>query len=202
MTPHYPDYYGQKKRNDGEIIGPTESQSPIPNTYLSVAPQGTEWNFVLLFAPEITYDEQKEFLKIFETQEVLEIGFGSKTSIGFGQFKVKDAQELLKESTEWVESEKKRLQKIEDDRKEQQRIAQENERIAQLSEVEQLIEKLKIDTHYKDSFNRIVDFKEDEQRKLAKFFKEKFQSDNDWDVKPKKEKQFNKVQKIKQILGD
>ncbi len=212
MTPHYGEYYSGKERwnpntKRNERIGPTESQQPVPNAYLSVDPQDGQqkWNFVFLIHPELSQihpEYIEKFMQIFENEYVSDIGFGSKTAIGFGQFAAVSLQK-------WKEEEEKRKEKerLEAERKkEEARLAAEakarEEILAQMSPVEKLIEELNAIPQYKDRFHELEKFEGGDKIKLARFFKEKFMENQEWDVKPKKKKQFNKVRKIRRILGE
>lgn len=82
MNPHYTDYY------DGTNKQPVETESPKPIKFLTVK-EGTEFIFNCAFMPlkpEEKCDEQEikaMFKTAFET-----VGFGGKTSIGYGRFNV------------------------------------------------------------------------------------------------------------------
>ena len=212
MTAHYGDYYSGKEScnpatHQKERIGPTESQQPVPNAYLSVDPQGgrQKWSFLFLIHPELSHEHPdcvEKFMQIFENEDVSDIGFGSKSAIGFGQFVPISLQT-------WQEEEEKRkaneLQEAER-QKEEARLAAEvkaqEEKRALMSPVERLIEALKTIPQYKDRFHELEKFEGGDKIKLARFFKEKFMENQEWDVKPKKKKQFDKVQKIRGILGE
>ncbi len=199
MTPHYSKYYSGK-----EQIGPTESQQPVPNAYLSVDPQDGQqkWNFVFLIHPELSQNHPEyveKFMQIFEKEDVSDIGFGSKTAIGFGQFAPFSIQK-------WQEEEEKRQKKEQQEaeqQKEKARLAAEAKaREDQMSPVERLIEELQTGTQYKNRFHELDKFEGDDKIKLAHFFKNKFMENQEWHVKPRKRKQHDKVKKIRGILGE
>ena len=212
MTPHYGEYYSGKERwnpntKRNERIGPTESQQPVPNAYLSVDPQHGQqkWSFVFLIHPELSQKHPEyieKFMRVFENKDVSDIGFGSKTAIGFGQFAPISLQKWKEE--EEKQKEKERLEAKR--KKEEARLAAEakaqEEKRALMSPVEKLIEALKTIPQYKDRFHELEKFEGGDKIKLARFFKEKFMENQEWDVKPKKKKQFDKVQKIRGILGE
>ncbi len=79
---------------------------------------------------------------------------------------------------------------------------QKKELLESLSPLDRLIEEMKDNQNYKSEFNKLDEFEGSEQIKLAEFFKKRFMSENQWDVKAKKKKQFQKVQKLKKILGE
>ena len=102
-------------------------------------------------------------------------------------------------------AEAEQAQKLAEAQTEQLRIEEENrlQYLESLTPLELLLEKLHEDPDYKASFGKLDDFEDEEQLKLAEFFKEKFKKENQWEVKAaKKKKQFQKVQKLKQILGE
>ena len=91
MNPHFGKYYS------GENKQPVETESPIPIKFLTVA-QGTEFIFRCAFMPlgnKTLSDSEKQtvqndvdamFKTAFET-----VGFGGKTAIGYGRFKMLEA---------------------------------------------------------------------------------------------------------------
>lgn len=102
MNPHFSAYYAKKieeRRINGEIQKivhdqPVETESPVPIKFLTVK-EGTTFIFRCAFMPldnktlseakrqEIQNDVIKMFKTAFET-----VGFGGKTSIGYGRFKM------------------------------------------------------------------------------------------------------------------
>ena len=102
MNPHFSAYYA-KKIEERIINGrtqrivhdqPVETESPVPIKFLTVK-EGTTFVFRCAFMPldnktlseakrqEIQNDVIKMFKTAFET-----VGFGGKTSIGYGRFKM------------------------------------------------------------------------------------------------------------------
>lgn len=82
MNPHFGKYYS------GEHKQPVETESPVPIKFLAVQ-KGTEFVFNCAFMP-LKADEtcgKEEIDKLFKTA-FEEIGFGGKTAIGYGRFKV------------------------------------------------------------------------------------------------------------------
>ncbi len=125
MTPHYPKYYQAEE-------GPTESQSPVPNAYLAVDPQGGKQEFRFCFAapPELSQEHLEAFLQVFSAEEVLDFGFGAKTAIGMGQFAGVD---VLRQEQERLEQERLAQEEAERKAKEEaeRKAKEEAERIAQ-----------------------------------------------------------------------
>lgn len=99
MTTHYPDYYVE---GSGHRSGPTESQNPVPNAYLSVDPQNgaQDWAFSFLCAPELPEADKSLLLSVFASDAGLDIGFGSKTAIGFGRFRSLAEDSIQKQQAE------------------------------------------------------------------------------------------------------
>ncbi len=87
MTPHFSKYYQVESL---ERRGPTESQSPVPNAYLAIDSLEGKQQFCFSFAasPSLKEGQLSEFLNVFSSEEVLDFGFGAKTSIGMGQFEM------------------------------------------------------------------------------------------------------------------
>lgn len=86
MNPHYQKYYN----NDNKSDGPMEYDNPVPITFVNIK-EGTEFIFRYFFSPlkgfEFTKEDEKNINKIFEKVFDL-IGFGGKTAIGYGRFKI------------------------------------------------------------------------------------------------------------------
>src|SRR6266700_1649549 len=81
MNPHYPDYYGGTKP-------PTNDQSPIPVTFLTV----TDTTFTFALASRDAGKEQHmkdvEQVKGWLQEALQKYGVGGKTSAGYGYFKI------------------------------------------------------------------------------------------------------------------
>ena len=78
-TCHYPEYYEGKR-------GPTEDQHPRPLPFLAVAP-GNEFRFIMLIQEELGETLKEKVKKAFQAA-LAEHGFGAKTSLGHGRFKL------------------------------------------------------------------------------------------------------------------
>ena len=144
----------------------------------------------------------EKFMRVFENEDVSDIGFGSKTAIGFGQFALISLQTLKEKEEKRREKERQEAERIKEEAEQEEEAKAREEKLAQMSPVEQLIEELKTIPQYKDRFHELEKFEGGDKIKLARFFKEKFMENQEWDVKPKKKKQFDKVQKIRGILGE
>lgn len=80
MTPHYPDYYQGK-------TPPTPWQSPVPITFLTVAP-GTTFAFAVGLRLGVA-EPGRRLRALAETwlrKGLAELGFGAKTTSGYGRF--------------------------------------------------------------------------------------------------------------------
>ena len=114
-----------------------------------------------------------------------------------------EAQEELRKAKEAAEAERRK-------REEEQRRAEEEERRKQ-EEFEKLPESQKMVLKIQDPstdvniimdyYRRIDEFEGDERSEIAAALKERWQKEGRWKVS-KKKKQFEKVQKIKEILGE
>ncbi len=88
MNPHFSNYYSGKGN-----VQPVETESPTPIKFLAVQ-QGTKFVFNCAFiplknddkSPILTEAEIKEIEAMFSTA-FEKVGFGGKTSIGYGRFK-------------------------------------------------------------------------------------------------------------------
>jgi len=80
MNPHYPEYYGGNKP-------PTNDQSPVPVTFLTVT--NTKFTFALVPRNSSIEQHMKDMEQVKKwLQEALQkYGVGGKTSAGYGYFK-------------------------------------------------------------------------------------------------------------------
>lgn len=86
INPHYPKYYN----NDKNRLLPVETEEPVPVTFL-VVPKGIRFIFRCVYLPleknlNVQPEKIDEINKIFKTA-FSEIGFGAKTSLGYGKFR-------------------------------------------------------------------------------------------------------------------
>ncbi|MDR1912832.1 MAG: type III-B CRISPR module RAMP protein Cmr6 [Helicobacteraceae bacterium] len=85
MNPHYGDYYIGKKKS------PVETENPVPIKFISVA-KDTEFIFRAFFLPleaESFNDSDKQEIEGAFKEAFEYVGFGGKTAIGYGRFKIK-----------------------------------------------------------------------------------------------------------------
>jgi CRISPR-associated protein Cmr6 len=84
MNPHYQKYYDKKSK------GPMEYDNPVPITFVNIK-EGTEFIFRYFFSPlknnSFGKTDKENIQIIFEKVFDL-IGFGGKTAIGYGRFKI------------------------------------------------------------------------------------------------------------------
>lgn len=83
MNPHFGSYY------DGTNKQPVETESPVPIKFLTVK-QGTEFVFNCAYFPlnekDLSDDKVKDDVEKMFSTAFSKLGFGGKTSIGYGRF--------------------------------------------------------------------------------------------------------------------
>lgn len=104
VTTHHQDYYNGKKI-DGEQVGPSDKDSPIPNHLLAV--QGS-FLFVLEGEPAAI-----ELCQTLLEKALADNGIGAKTAAGYGYFKENDQESLDLFSTLQKLSRERRMTKEE-----------------------------------------------------------------------------------------
>lgn len=107
MNPHYKDYYSGKNKQ------PVETENPGPIRFLTVK-EGTEFVFNCVFMPINPTDkcDEKEITSMFETA-FEKVGFGGKTSIGYGRFARNDKEvnsSIQKSSSNQIKKEERGLE--------------------------------------------------------------------------------------------
>ncbi|MBL6985157.1 MAG: type III-A CRISPR-associated RAMP protein Csm5 [Candidatus Thioglobus sp.] len=107
-----------------------------------------------------------------------------------------------KEQTVQAQKQQEEERKQAEDQAEQERLENEQrlQRLNNMSPLERLLEELREAPDYKGQFGKLDEFEGENKRRLAEFFRKRFVEDGDWEVKPAKKKQFQKIQKLKQIL--
>jgi len=171
--------------------GTNPLKNPIPLKFLKISPKVTfQFNFKLNDGL-ITKDDK---IKLFQNI-LLDFGIGAKTNVGYGQFDRSEFEKLLQAEQEQQEKEK-------------QEAAQKQKalKLAAMSEIDKAIFQIKdkgmIEKDVNELYYKIDAFNADDQRKAAVFIKDFFVSQNKWNVKKKKQKQYAKVCKLKSILGE
>jgi CRISPR-associated protein Cmr6 len=90
MNPHYPNYYSGKE----EKKKPIETENPVPIKFISIA-ENTEFTFRAFFLPlngESFDQKDKDNIEAAFEKAFKIVGFGGKTAIGYGRFKINEKQ--------------------------------------------------------------------------------------------------------------
>jgi len=90
MTPHYPDYYAEKKDSRGRPIPPADWQNPTPLPFLPVGRE-TLFHFAIGWRGDpnpSAHEQAKRWLE----NGLQELGAGAKTTAGYGYFKPRDTK--------------------------------------------------------------------------------------------------------------
>lgn len=97
MTPHYGPYY--QNENDSNVPG--DWHSPVPITFLAVAP-GCSWQLGIVPATGAEELDNVAFEKLVDNLlEAIEVnGAGAKTAVGYGRFQVDQAAQQRLENEE------------------------------------------------------------------------------------------------------
>jgi len=204
MNPHYGHYYQGKEP-------PHDAGSPNPIFYLTVPP-GWRFTFTVQLLPVRKLPEWfrepvdgtprwKHLLEAALQHAFDWLGFGAKTSLGYGTMtRDKQAEERRAEENarKAREEERRRLE-------EERRAAEEAERRRReaMTPLERALETLRNADHdtFIKVFGRLDEFQNKERCHLAQGLKSWMQEHNEWKVK-KKTKKWDRVQKIKAILGE
>ncbi|RLB95067.1 MAG: type III-B CRISPR module RAMP protein Cmr6 [Deltaproteobacteria bacterium] len=115
LNPHYPDYYGKKTRN-GQQVGPTEDQNPIPVKFLVMRP-GIRFVFRVLLRYPLAGDPVKDTEKLVGLvrdamhTSLEEEGLGAKTALGYGRFRILGEKEPV-EVKGWVAKAREKQEQI------------------------------------------------------------------------------------------
>ena len=209
MTPHFPDYYRGKQPA-------TDEQNPIPIPFYTVIASSAEWYVSLpretraQVGKETFSSEQLADLIVTWTKRALtERGIGSKTSSGYGRFaKVTDVTEdkmtslvqHRQEQQQWREKQVWEEEAKRKEEKERQRLVSMSPTERLIYEINQLSEKAEdIERSKGVLFNQVKEVKDPDVAAALKAYWEKT---GQWAVNKKKQKQYEKVQHIKKMLGE
>lgn len=120
------------------------------------------------------------------------------------ELRKKREEENLKQAEIQKKKEEARLKAEEEQRKKEEFEKAEKVRRANLSEIDLIIDDLLNKTiDYKGSFHELLEkYSGTDQKRIAETYKQLLKREGEWEVKPKKKKQFDRVQKIKSILGN
>jgi CRISPR-associated protein Cmr6 len=194
MNPHYPEYYKEK----APPVPPNDCQNPIPIPFLTL--KNTTFDFPLLANPHSSAVVPSTLLEITAAwlcSALKDEGIGAKSAVGYGYFRdVSDQQASQREQDEQAE------------RQETQKKAEEAERarLESLSPVERLCEELCTLQNEHRSFDiysqQLSQFEGEEQKQLAAALKAYWQSIGRWTGKGVSKKQKDKVNILKDILGE
>ncbi|MBE2924930.1 type III-B CRISPR module RAMP protein Cmr6 [Anoxybacillus sp. FSL W8-0703] len=193
MTVHMKKYYETKGM-------PTDDQSPTPVSFFTV--KVTDVDIYLSCLHREHQQAEKLLKKATEwTMRALEeLGIGSKTSSGYGYFRnVRDVTEqeflpLMKQAKEQIESE---MQKQQQQKEEQY--------LASLSPEERLVKEIeRLTTNEQDQqkskselYKQVIETKNKEAARALQAYWEKI---GEWNVKPKRKRQYEKVQAVRALL--
>ena len=189
MNPHYPDYYGGS-------VPPTDSQNPVLINFLTV--EKTTFRFAFLAKKQGLLDKLKARFK-----DVLEMkGIGAKTAVGYGYFR------NFEDQTEDILYRFNRQQEAKKEQQQAEEKKREDERLANLSPVERLVEELNSLTDSSVDEGRVTEIyntelqplEVDEQHRVAQALKDYWERINKWSGGSKKQR--DKVQEVKSILGE
>jgi CRISPR-associated protein Cmr6 len=193
MNPHFNKYYA-----DGSVP-PGDYMDPVPVTFLTIGKNKNGESVFFNFILGIKEDNPELLEKAAEYLEktLKSSGIGAKTAIGYGYFdehgKVLDEVDKLQLEQEKVREEEKRRK----------------EKLATMSPADQAVAKLSMLSNDADGIrisveiytNDLDKLEGNDKIKVARAIKDYWIKIGKWKVKPKK-KQFAKVEKIKNILGE
>ncbi len=206
MNPHYSHYY-QK----GEP--PHDAGSPKPIFYLTV-PAGWSFTFRVQLLPtgalppwftETSDDGRPRWQALLEAafeHAFTWLGFGAKTSLGYGGMRVDEsARQREEEERKKREAEMER-KRAEEEAKRRQEEAQ--RRREALTPLQRALEDLEDADHdgFIEVFGRLDGFEGEEQETLAAALKSWMQEHGEWKLKKRKGKKWERVVRIKEILGE
>lgn len=188
MTPHYGPWY----QNPKEVPGDWHSPNIIP--FLAVD-QGQNFTFAVLPARSRCEKSIADTVLVTKLmKEVLEwMGAGAKTATGYGRFELDQNENARiqreRQAQEKADLEAKRKAELESIPEEERKLFQLQEGDLSEDGVTELFRDL-------DSMEECL------RQKAAQALKAYWQDKGSWNVKPKKKKQYQKVQRIKEILGE
>lgn len=186
MNPHHGKYYQGESRR-----GPVGTEAPTPIKFLAVEKE-TVFKFRGVFLNK-TAQKYKEELKAAFVAAFTELGIGAKTAVGYGRFNSpEDTSDSIlkkvKKEREIAENEKRKTIL--------EAMSPEERDIAMIQEND-VTENAVVEI-----YNRLDGFSEANKQKAAAAIKQFYMAQNKWKVKKKQAKQWEKIQKIKSILGE
>jgi len=205
MNPHYGHYYQGKEP-------PHDAGKPKPIFYLTI-PAGWRFPFTVNFLPVVDLpdwftDEEsgeqrwKTLLRAAFEHAFDWIGFGAKTSLGYGGMTVdREAEERAAREAKARRQEEERRRQEEETRRARER---EEARLAAMSPLKRELEKLRSADHdgFIEVFRGLDELGGDDKVALARDLKEWMQENGEWKVKKKERKKWERKRKIQEILGE
>lgn len=207
MTPHFSDYYGG-------IKAASDTLSPVPISFYTVKVPEIEFLFLIRGGRNSKYPKEiiGNMVSDWTKNALVEFGLGAKTSSGYGFFQeVIDVteQELQKKIDEKIRLEEEKRKELQIQKKKvevEKRRKAEQEKLEKMSPQERLIYQLEslneqntndIERSKTELYEQVIESKDKQAALALKTFWEKT---NDWNVKKKQKKQYNKVMNIQNLI--
>lgn len=202
LTPHYGEYYEGKS-------APADCGQPIPCPFLTMPPESL-FEFYVQYSPptgvpEGRYDEHwKSLLETAFTHAFEWLGFGAKTSVGYGQMSMDEGAQKRLQKDQSLHFERKRAAEDEEKqrREEEKRKAELESMTPEERDIAAVRDPSVTENRVVEIYGRIDAFSGDNKKALARALKEYWIAHGKWKKKQCSKKQWEKVQKIKEILGE
>ncbi|MCB4205243.1 type III-B CRISPR module RAMP protein Cmr6 [Deferribacterales bacterium Es71-Z0220] len=194
INPHYQKYYDEKGKTP-----PGDYLEPVPIKFLTVK-TGNQFIFRILIKRDIKLENGVTLTELVKKalDRVLTIeGVGAKTAVGYGRFNIISYNEYEKIKSLAQKEIEKTKRAIEE--------KQIEKKMNSMSEIEKVIFNLKSskDENFSMEIYQNIDaYSGEDKKKIANALKEKWIELKKWDKKDISKKQKEKVEKIKQILGE
>lgn len=210
LTVHFKHYYEKCEP-------PTDDMDPIPNEFYGV--EAPYFEFVITLAGQqprgstLTDEELLEVAGAWLQRALTEMGIGAKTTSGYGSFDFfKDkTEEILEKGLQIHEKRKAKEETLRREREEREKKEAWARKWAEMSEEERLLFEIRRLSKDKNEdrekskselFERVVAQAEQGDLEPARVLKKYWEETGDWKVKKKKKKQYEKVQILRQLLGE
>ena len=194
LTPHYGEYY-----QGG--AAPADCGQPVPNPFLTMPPESA-FEFYVQYAPagdvKGYYDNRwKALVEAAFTHAFEWLGFGAKTSLGYGQMRVdENAQKSLEKNRSAAADEERRKHEQAKKRAALKVMTPEERDIMAISDPSVT------ENRVVEIYSRIDEFSAENKTPLALALKKYWQAHGKWEKKNCSKKQWLKVQKVKTVLGE
>jgi len=200
MTPHFSGYFQDKKKPKA----PTDDQDPTPIPFMAM-PKGTKMRVIMRYRPTHSHPPALggRWIKLIDSAMLAAcgwVGFGAKTTAGYGRWAIDES-----EQKHWIDrarqQEKERQQKQQEEAERKVKEAKE-QRLAQLSPEERILEELREATKAGDKdvvmaiYPQFEAARGAEKLALAEGLREAFKALGKWEGKQSKKQE----QKKKAIL--